>query len=148
MSLVSSILGLFPSFTPGARLVDGGELQQMANELFSTETGIVAGAGGTQALARPLIAAYNRVDTVASASDSVKLPQAIPGRRITITNNTATLLAIFGIPNNPVTGAGDTIAASNSNTYQPTATGITLATTLTADFICFTAGQWKEFLTA
>lgn len=148
MALLSSILAMFPSFTPGNRLVDGGDLAQMAAELFSCRTGIAARAGGAQALATPLQAAFNRVDTVATASDSVQLPQAIPGRRITVYNNTATLLAVFGAPSNPVTGVGDTIASSASNTQQATATGITLATTLTADFVCFVAGQWKEILTA
>lgn len=148
MSLLSSVLALFPSFVPGNRLVDGGDLASLANELFSARTGIVAHAGGAQTLATPLTASFNRVDTVATASDSVMLPQAIPGRRITVYNNTATLLAVFGQLSNPVTGVGDTIAASNSNTQQPTGTGITLATTLTADFVCYVAGQWKTILTA
>lgn len=148
MSLASSILQLFTSFQPGPRLIDGSDLQTQANFLFSAQTGIIAAARGGQANATPLQAAYNRIDTVATASDSVQLPQAIPGLQVTVKNNTATLLAIFGIPLNPVTGVGDTIASSQSNTQQPTATGITLATTLTADFICFTAGQWQEVLTA
>ena len=103
-------------------------------------------AGGGQAGATLLVAALNRVDTVASGSDSVMLPQAIPGRQVTVYNNSANTLAVFGIPDNPVTGAGDTIAARNSNTQQPTATGITIATTLASVFMCYTAGQWKEFL--
>ncbi len=148
MSLVSSILQLFTSFQPGPRLIDGSDLQTQANLLFSAQTNITAFAGGGQTNATPLQAALNRVDTVATASDSVQLPQAIPGLRVTVKNNTATLLAIFGIPNNPVTGVGDTIASSQSNTQQPTATGITLATALTAQFVCFQAGQWQEILTA
>jgi hypothetical protein len=150
MSLVTSILGLFPSFIPGPRLIDGGELQQQANLLFSAQTGIVAAAGGGQANATPLTSALNRVDTIATNSDSVMLPPAVPGQQVTVKNNTANTLAIFGQVSNALNAnsVGDTIATSQSNTQQPTATGITLATTLTARFICFTAGQWQEFLTA
>lgn len=145
---IKSMLALFQSFIPGFRQVDGGELQQLAQSLFSVKTGIVAHAGGGQANATPLTAALNRVDTVASASDSVMLPPAIPGARVQVKNNTATLLAIFGVPANANNdGAGDTIATSQSNTQQPTATGITLATTLTARFDCYVLGQWQEFLT-
>lgn len=132
----------------GPGLVNGQSLQQLLNVLFSSEKAITAFAGGGQTGARPLTATYNSVDTVATASDSVMLKQALPGAVQIIYNNTATLLAIFGRPSNPNTGVGDTIASSASNTQQATATGITLATTLTAIFICFTAGQWKEFLTA
>src|SRR6266481_6420132 len=118
MSLLSSVLALFPSFVPGNRLIDGGDLQSLANELFAAATGITALAGGGQTGATQLAAALNRVDTCATNSDSVLLPQAIPGRQITVKNNTAQTLAIFGIPSNPVTGAGDTIATSQSNTQQ------------------------------
>lgn len=143
MSFISSILGLFPSFIPGERLVDGGELQQLASLVFSSQTGITAAAGGGQTNATPVSAAFNRVDTVASANDSIRLPQAIPGLSLKVKNNTATTLAVFGIPNNPVTGAGDTIAASGSNTQQPTATGTTIATGVTAEIDCYVAGQWQ-----
>jgi hypothetical protein len=146
MSLLSSVLALFPSFVPGNRLVDGGDLASLASELFGTSIGLVALAGGGQTGATPLPAAINRVDTCASNSDSVMLPQAIPGRQITVYNNTANTLAVFGIPSNPVTGAGDTIAARNSNTQQATGTGITIATTLASIFFCYEAGEWKEFL--
>lgn len=152
---VASVVDLFPSFQPGQRLVDGGELLQLVNLLFSAKVGIVAHAGGGQAgavadAAAALSAGWNRVDTVATASDSVALPQAVQGRVVAVNNNTATLLAVFGQASNPLNAAaaGDTIASSASNVQQPTATGITLATTLTAIFVCFTNGQWKEFLTA
>lgn len=148
MSLISSLLGLFPSFQPGLRLVDGGELQTLTNLLFSTKTGVSALVGGGQAGATQLLAAFNRVDTVASDSDSVMLPQAIPGSEVVIYNNSTHTLAVYGQANNPVTGVGDTIAAHNSNTQQATATGVTQATTLVAAYQCFQAGQWKQILSA
>lgn len=145
MPLLSSILQLFPSFQPGARLVDGGELQLLANQLFSSTTGIIAKSGGGQSLATPLTAMWNRVDT-AGASDSVMLPQAIPGSEVVVYNNTANTLAVFGQPTNPVTGVGDTIAAAANNTQQATATGVTQATAKVAKYECYQAGQWKQML--
>ena len=147
---VASIIQTFTSFIPGLRLIDGGDLLSMANQLMSAKSGIVAHSGGTQAAATPLIANFNSVDTVAADNDSVMLPPAIPGVDVNIYNNSAHTLAVFGVPSNPnsATGAGDTIAAHNSNAQQPTATGVTQATTLTATYVCYTAGQWKQTLSA
>lgn len=148
MSLLSSILQLFPSFQPGSRLIDGGDLSALANQLFSTKTGITALAGGGQTGATPLPAALNRIDTVASGNDSVMLPQAIPGTFVFVKNNTATSAQVFGIPNNPVTGVGDTIATNSSNTQVATGTGVALAGTKLAIYVCFEAGKWQTLLTA
>lgn len=146
---VSSVAGIFQNFAAGKQLIDGSDLMQLVNALFGVKTGIVAKAGGGQAGATQLTGAINRVDTVVTNSDSVMLPLAIPGAAVKVYNNSANLLAIFGSPSNPNNAnAGDTIAASGSNAQQPTATGITLATTLIAEFDCFVLGQWKQFLTA
>ena len=128
-------------FQPGLALQDGNALQQLVNQEFGVLAGIVALAGGGQAGATQLNAAFNIVETVATASDSVMLPPANVGASCYVYNATAATLAIFG-------QVGDTIATSQSNTQQATATGITQATTLTALYICFKAGQWKQFLTA
>lgn len=144
MPLLAAILDLFPSFQPGERLVNGGELQQQANLLFSAKTGITALAGGGQAGATVLGARFNRVDTCVTNSDSVMLPQAVPGRKCYVYNNTGQTLAVFGQAQNPNTGVGDTVAAFNSNTQQPTATGVTQATTIERPYTCYVAGQWKQ----
>lgn len=147
MTVFSDIVSAFTSFLPGFRLVDGGQLKSQADLIFSYEIGITAHAGGGQTSARALTAALNRIDTVATSSDSVKLPQAVPGRQVSIDNASSTTLAIFGVTNNPLTGAGDTIAAYNSNTYQATGTGVTQATTRVAVYQCLEAGKWKQCLT-
>ena len=154
MTVLASILAYFPSFFPSNRLIDGGELKQLANMFFNYTTGITALAGGGQAGATQLNQGLNRVDTCATNDDSVMLPFAIPGNQCVVYNNTSSTLSIYGQvanPQNPTTaspqGIGDTIAASTSNTQQATATGITLATAKTAIFYCFVLGQWKEVLT-
>lgn len=149
MSLLTSVIQSFPSFQTGNRLVDGGDLSQLANLLFQVQTGITAHAGGGQTAATQLGVGFNRVDTSGGGgTDSVVLPQAIPGMEVTLYNNTANTIQVFGVVSNPVTGVGDTITANNSNTPAATGTGISLATTKIAIFVCFAAGVWKEFLTA
>lgn len=142
----SSILQFFQSFLPGSRQIDGGELQTLASMLFGVKTGIVALAGGGLSAATPaLIYGFNSVDTVASSSDSVVLPPAIPGATAIVTNPSATTLAVFGLGSNPSNNnTADVIAPSTSNT---TATSQTIATTKTADFYCFKIGVWKMSLT-
>ncbi len=143
---LASISGLFTSFIQGFRLIDGGDLLAMVQQLFSNKTGIVALAGGGQVGATPLPASFNQVDTCVTNSDSVMLPLALPGAQIAVLNATGQTLAVFGQPNNPATGVGDTIASHNSNVQQPTATGVTQATTLAADYQCYKLGQWKQNL--
>lgn len=145
---IAAIADLFPSFIPGPRLIDGGELAELVNQLFSTKIGLTALAGGGQAGATLLPAAYNSVDTVATSSDSVMLPLALPGSAIAVYNNSTTTLAVFGQANNPNTGVGDTIAAHNSQTQQATAVGVTQATTLVAIYQCYKSGQWKQVLSS
>lgn len=144
MALFNSVLQMFTSFIPGYRQIDGGELQTMAQMLLSAKSGIVAFAGGGQSSATRLTAAMNLVETVASAADSVMLPQAIPGTRVYINNATATSMQVFGMASNPNTGVGDTIAATNSNTQQATATGVAQTTTTMMQYSCMKAGQWKQ----
>ena len=147
MSLVPSIMALFTSFIPGSRLIDGGDMLALANLEFSVKTGIVALAGGGQAGAAPLPAAMNRVDTAgAGGTDSVMLPQAIPGSSVKIYDNTANNIQIFGQPTNPVTGVGDTIAPATTNAQAATATGVSQAAASICFYDCYQAGQWKQGL--
>ena len=146
MSVLSSVLAYYTSFFPGSRLIDGGQLKDLANRVAATRTGITALAGGTQSAAAPQLSfGWNSVDTCATNNDSVMLPPAIPGTVIGVYNNTANTLAVFGQgPNMGGAAAGDTIAADNSNTQQATATGVTQASTSVMFYVCFAAGKWKQ----
>ena len=146
---MSSIFQAFASFIPGSRLVDGGDCLQLAKYLFNPTTGLTALAGGGQSGATALNLGINYVSTVASDNDSVMLPPAVPGTFVAVCNGGGHSLQVFGQgPNMGGAAAGDTIAAHNSNTYQATATGVAQATTIMALYYCFTAGQWKQFLSA
>ncbi len=148
MPLLSSLLALFPSFVAGNRLIDGGDLSALANQVFSTATAITARAGGGQANATVLTNALNQIGTVASGSDSVMLPQAIPGMAVYINNAGASTLQVFGVVSNPVTGVGDRIVPNNSSTPQATATGVAQSANVDAEYKCYTAGIWKQNLSA
>lgn len=68
----------------------------MANPIvYDHNTTITAFATGGQASATALTGEFNNVTTCATASDSVKLPAAALGKKITVKNSGATALAVF-----------------------------------------------------
>lgn len=145
MPVVSQFVDFFRSFQPGFRLVDGGELAQLANQVARNRNGIIAHAGGGQANATVLGHGINNVETVASAADSVQLPLAIPGARCVINNATATSMQVFGNPSNLNNGGvGDTIAVQGSNSQVATGTGVAQATGVVTEYYCIKMGQWKQ----
>jgi hypothetical protein len=129
-----------PPFT-GPGLVDGVWLNGLAGGLnFTTQSGITAHAGGTQAACLSLTpgAYLYEVDTVASGSDSICLPFAVPGFNISIRNAGAQTLAIYGqSANNALTAAADTInATAGSSAY-------TMIANNSAECFVAKAGSWS-----
>lgn len=94
-------------------------------------SGITAFAGGGQASATLLASDINRVTTVASANDSVKLPVSVAGAEVIVINDGVENLAIYG-------NGSDTISNLPSSTYFTLS-----ARTKVARFICAVAGNWK-----
>lgn len=147
--MAKSILGLFTDFWQGKHLIEGKDLYQFATSVFSTQAGITATAGGTQAAAYPLQYTINEVATVANVADSVMLPIGLPGQKIVIINDAANSLQVFGQVANAQNGSvGDTIAAHGSASQSATATGVAQAGASVAVYYCFTLGKWKQLLTA
>jgi hypothetical protein len=116
---------------------------------LGVNVGITAFAGGGQTNATLLTNGINRVDTVATAADSVKLPAStagtapgILGQIVIVTNNTATSMQVFGSGTDTINiGAGDVA----------TATGVAQAANKTAIYIATstgTAAKWERVLTA
>jgi hypothetical protein len=102
----------------------------------SYTSGITAFAGGGQASATQLTTDFNRVPTVATAADSVKLPDAVVGRAIFVKNAHATnSLNVF-----PKTGEAINALAANA--------AFALAATKAAWFVCTLSGTWDTILTA
>lgn len=116
--------------------VDPSDISGVIADMSSVQNAITAYAGGGQANAVQLSATFNRVTTVATAADSVKLPQAIAGSRVTVFNKAAAnSLNIF-----PSTG--DKIDALSANAAYA------LAATKGVQFTCMVNGTWDTILTA
>lgn len=83
-------------------------LAELPNIAAGTGTGattITAFAGGGQASATALTAAYNNVTVVATDGDSVKLPDAALGKHITVKNtDAAQVLAVFPASGDEING--------------------------------------------
>lgn len=68
-------------------------------------TGITAYAGGGQASATALTKTYNNVTVVATDGDSVKLPDAVLGKRVVVKNSdSAQVLAVFPTTGDEING--------------------------------------------
>lgn len=112
----------------GADVLAGGTTEPQA-ENFSNATGITALAGGAQTGATLLRATVNRVNTVATAGDSVMLPNSNPGAMVTVINVAANPLAVFP-------QSGDTINGQSANTsviQNPSSVEV---------YWCSVAGAW------
>lgn len=141
--MAASLFSLFQSFfsASGPIMPTGQDLQNLAQLDFSSARGIVAKAGGGQASATQLTTTYNEVNTVASAADSVKLPAALAGLRVFVSNMGANSLQVYGQNN-------ETISATNSVAQAASAVGVSQASGFGAWYICTTNGQWKQVLSA
>lgn len=109
--------------------VDPSDISGALRNFSTTSTGITAHAGGGQANAVPLTSAFNRVTTVATAGNSVRLPPAVPGAQITVFNRGANSMNVF-----PVTGQSINALSANAS--------LAVASGASARFACVVAGIW------
>jgi hypothetical protein len=125
-----------PQFPSGRQLPDGDDLNKISGNMFSAESGLTAGAGGTRAAAYPIKASKSQFTVVATANDGCVLPVAYPGLDITILNSDAAdSLQVFA-------NGSDTINATAG------ATGVALAAGACARFVCVVTGNWRRFVSA
>lgn len=116
--------------------LDASDYAGAIADLSSTTNGITAFATGGQANAVLLTSTYNRVTTVGTAADSVKLPAALAGSRVVVFNKAAAnSLNVF-----PSTGDNINALAANA--------AYALAATKGAEFVCMVNGTWDTILTA
>lgn len=109
--------------------IDSADMSGALRDMMSSATGITAFATGGQTNATALTKAFNRVTTVATIGDSVKLPTAVPGMMIVVKNAGANSMDVF-----PATGG--TINALSANT------AFAMAAAANAVFVCTLAGAW------
>ena len=101
----------------------------------SAADAITAFAGGGQTNATALPASFNRVATVATANDSVKLPASVAGRSVYVVNGSANSMQVFG-------------AGTDTINDVATATGVAQAAGKSATYFCPVAGKWYRVLSA
>ena len=116
--------------------VDSSDIPGTIAAMSSSTNAITAYAGGGQTNAVALTASFNRVTTVATAADSVKLPTAVAGAQVFVFNKAATNSM------NVFPSTGDAINALSANTAYA------LAVTKGAIFTCVVTGTWDTILTA
>jgi len=107
----------------GITVVDGGIVPSASN-------GLTAHAGGGQTSALALTSTVNRVTTVASAGDSVKLPVSVAGLSVTVINNGANAMQVFGASTDTINGIA-------------TGTGISQIPNSVVRYVSAVAGLWQ-----
>lgn len=93
---------------------------------------ITAFAGGGQTSATAMTSTINRVTTVATAADSVRLPAATAGRAVTVTNSAALSMQVFGATTDTINGVA-------------TATGVPQPAGTTVRYVSPADGTWYAF---
>lgn len=146
---ISSILQYFQSFIPGQRLVDGGDLKNLVDFIFSSSvpTTRTALAGGGAPGAPTMSLYFNRIDVVATNNDSAIINRpAVPGTSLYVDNMGASTLAIFPMQSNINNGnAADQIIPHASVTPGASTTQ---ATGIVGFYFCDKLGFWKQMLSA
>lgn len=132
---IDSSLGAAPPTLNSAhsRQTVNGIIAMSKPAIYSIESAITARAGGGQALAYQLSAEYSIVSTVATAADSVKLPEIstnLIGMKCLVANDGANSLNIF-----PVLGQD---ASGGTNT------AVALAAAGRATFVAKSATAWEK----
>lgn len=153
-------------YTPGFRLIDGGQLNAMVDEvnnltgngtpgpvtastlvatgavvaLDNIETGITAHAGGGQASAYQLSKVVSLISTVATAANSVKLPAptTVGQLQVVINGAASNSMQVFGFGTDTINGVA-------------TGTGVAQAAGKTGLFVATstgTAASWYRILSA
>lgn len=121
---------------PGATSTLAGNLAVAGYNIHSNANALTAHVGGGQGSALQLAKEVNRVTTVASAGDSVKLPASVAGMQVTVIN-AAAANAMDCFPS-----SGDAINALVADT------ALSIVANSTVIFTCAVAGVWNTVVTA
>lgn len=121
----------------GKRLADDDVLNGIfATPQWQTTTGLVAKAGGGRTGAPVLNLGSNEIITVASASDSVVLPSAVPGSVVFVVNAAAVnAMQVFAAGSDTINGTAG-------------ATGVSQAAGKSAIYVVSDLAKWYRLLSA
>ena len=119
-----------------ARLLDV-ERKRLEFDFQATANGLVATPGGTQATSLTVTFMFNRVTTVATAGDAIRMPPATASTYNIVISNAAAVNSMNVFP-----GVGDAINAGAANAAFAIAAG------KTALFTCIVNGTWSVITSA
>jgi len=119
----------------GALLLDP-EIKKLYRSLTSTDNGVTANVGSTQATGYVVMAAVTRVTTVAVAGDALTLPRAVAGMSLVVINAAAAnSMDVFP-------AVGDIINALAADA------ALAVAANKTVLLLCAVTGTWNAVVTA
>lgn len=116
-----------------------GDWANAVTDAATSSQGLTA-LGSTQADAALINGTGVEVLAGSANNAGVKLPAALPGAEINILNNSANTTKVYG--------AGTDVVQTTGTTFAAAATGITMATLVSAKFFCIKAGFWQRLVTA
>lgn len=120
---------------PGQWFVESGLGFSGPFPTISSTNNITATAAGTQSTSLQVSTAINRITTVVSIGDAVKLPVANAGMQLIIANASANSMNVFP-------GVGDAVGALSANAAFAIAAGKTV------EFFTANPGNWHTVLSA
>lgn len=131
-------MGLPQPISGGVGLLNPANVNAaIANGLRNYSDGLVALAGGGQAGSTLLALGVNFVKTVATGSDSLMLPPAVPGSVLLVKNGGANAAQVFANTQSSLpSGVEDTINGTAG------ATGVSVGSGATAMLMCTAYGAW------
>jgi hypothetical protein len=125
-------------FISSRQLLPGDWANAISDALTSAQA--LTASGTTQADAAIINATNTEVASGSANNAGVKLPAALPGAEINILNNSANTTKVYG--------AGTDTIQTTGTTYAAAATGVTMATLVSAKYFCIKAGFWQRITTA
>lgn len=130
MATTPTIANQIAKFADTAGTIEDSGISVVNNLLEQTAANaLTAHSGGGQGSALALTAAINNVTTVAAAGDSVKLPASAAGLEITIANNGANSMQVYGAGTDTINGVA-------------TGTGVAQLPGQVVVYSCSVAGNW------
>lgn len=109
--------------------ITGGSITLTGYLTQAVADNVSAHAGGGQGAATALTAQINRITTVATAGDSVKLPASAVGLEIVAANNGANPMQVYGAGSDTINGVAS-------------ATGVSQMPNSVVTYVCTTSGAW------
>lgn len=110
-------------------------VKELLRKMTSTQNGVTASAGSTQATGVLVTAAITRVTTVGTIGDALTLPPAVAGMQLVVINAGANSMDVFP-------AVGNAINALSADA------ALAVAANKTVLLVCAIDGTWNSVVTA